>query len=145
MDATSQTGPVRQPRPPAQIVGREREQRLLSDLLAAALVDGRGRLVLVGGEAGIGKTTLVRWLTDEALRRGALVLSGGCYDLTATAPYGPWLDAFERQVANNGIPPVLAFSLDASVDTLTWFETVQTFLARLAESRPLVLILEDLH
>ena len=143
MDSTSQTGATRQPRPPARIAGREREQRLLCEQLDAAA--GGGRLVLVGGEAGIGKTALVGWLTDEALCQDALVLSGGCYDLTVTPPYGPWLDAFERYVPEDGSPPRPSFASDAAIDTLTWFETVQTFLAELAANRTLVLILEDLH
>ena len=47
------------------LVGREREQEQLSALLGAA-VAGSGRLVLISGEAGIGKTTLVRDLVARA-------------------------------------------------------------------------------
>ncbi len=47
------------------LVGREREQQQLGDLLTAAC-EGSGRLVLVSGEAGIGKTTLVRDLVERA-------------------------------------------------------------------------------
>src|SRR3954471_3615386 len=75
------------------LVGRTLEQILLREELAAVL-GGRGRLVLVGGEAGIGKTTWARDLASEAAARGAGVLSGACYDLTNTPPYGPWLDLF---------------------------------------------------
>src|SRR5438552_1184590 len=75
------------------IVGRDREQAILHDALDAALT-GRGGLVLVGGEAGIGKTTLAEALCQEASERGALVLVGRCYDLSETPPYGPWADAF---------------------------------------------------
>ena len=57
-------------------VGREREQRHLRELLDRAIT-GQGSLVLISGEAGIGKTTLVRWLIDEAQEQDALVLSGG--------------------------------------------------------------------
>src|SRR3712207_2935589 len=76
-------------------VGRGREQALLRDRLAAALT-GRGGLVLIGGEAGNGKTALAEALAREATARGGLVLIGRCYDLTETPPYGPWAELFER-------------------------------------------------
>ena len=56
------------------LVGRAREQAALNAHLAAALA-GQGSLVLVGGEAGIGKTALVSWLAAEARQRGARVLT----------------------------------------------------------------------
>src|SRR6476620_8708867 len=76
------------------LVGRTLEQLFLREELAAVL-GGRGRLVLLGGEAGIGKTTLARDVSRNAAARGCRVLVGSCYDLTNTPPYGPWLDLFE--------------------------------------------------
>src|SRR5688500_12009382 len=75
------------------LVGRVAEQRALRERLRAAL-EGRGGLVLIGGEAGIGKTTLVDWLAAEAGAEGVQVLTGHCYDLTPAPPYGPWHEAF---------------------------------------------------
>src|SRR5438046_1652573 len=75
------------------LVGRERESAVLRESLAAAL-GGRGSLVLIGGEAGIGKTALAEVLCSEASDQGSLVLSGRCYDLSETPPYGPWLELF---------------------------------------------------
>jgi DNA-binding CsgD family transcriptional regulator len=126
------------------IVGQERVRHVLAEQFSAAAACA-GRLVLIGGEAGIGKTTLVRWLAQEADSRGALVLNGGCYDLTATPAYGPWLDAIERYLPAGDDPPPPLLAAAAPTDTRTWFETVQTFLTALATCRPLVLILEDLH
>src|SRR5690242_20940743 len=84
------------PAPPAPpLVGREREQALLRDALASALA-GRGSLVLIGGEAGIGKTALAEALMTEASEQGALALVGRCYDLSETPPYGPWVEALAR-------------------------------------------------
>src|SRR3954462_9610176 len=79
--------------PAAPLVGRGSERVVLREELATAIA-GRGRLILIGGEAGIGKTTLANDLAAEAAQRGALVLTGHCYDLTNTPPYGPWLDLF---------------------------------------------------
>jgi predicted ATPase len=74
-----------------QIIGREREQAALRALALAAR-DGAGALVLLGGEAGIGKTALVEALGREASAVGLAALTGHCYDLSATPPYGPWLE-----------------------------------------------------
>lgn len=51
--------------------------------------DSHGGLVLVTGEAGIGKTSLVTDAADEARRRGALVLGGSCWDSESAPGYWP--------------------------------------------------------
>lgn len=128
------------------LVGREREQRLLRDQLAATL-SGHGRLVLIGGEAGIGKTTLVRALAREAEALGVLVLAGGCYDLTTTPPYGPWVELGARgQIAT--LPPALLRQDSvggANFSQEALFEEVVGFLTELATAQPVLLVLEDLH
>src|SRR4051812_5143320 len=73
------------------LVGRARELAHLREHVASALA-GCGGLVLVGGEAGSGKTTLAEVALAEAERLGALVLVGRCYDLSETPPYGPWAE-----------------------------------------------------
>ena len=83
----------------SSLVGRARERLSLEEDLAAAIA-GRGRLTLIGGAAGIGKTTLVRNLVREARTRQMLVLAGHCYDLTNTPPWAlarprRWLPAGE--------------------------------------------------
>ncbi|HET8629090.1 MAG TPA: AAA family ATPase, partial [Thermomicrobiales bacterium] len=134
---------------PPLLVGRERERALLREHLAAALA-GEGGLVLVGGEAGIGKTALAEELGREAADRGALVLVGRCYDLSETPPYGPWLEAFARYPAGGDLPPLPAPLAErgrlgpvAGRDAL--FGQVRDFLAAVAAARPLVLLLDDLH
>ncbi|MDQ6602550.1 MAG: ATP-binding protein, partial [Chloroflexota bacterium] len=77
---------------PPTLVGRESEFTVLRARLAAA-TDGHGSLVLIGGEAGVGKTALAEALCAEAQQHGALVLVGRCYDLSETPPFGPWTEA----------------------------------------------------
>src|SRR6476660_2217546 len=88
---------------PPDLVGREREFGVLRQHLDAALA-GHGSLVLIGGEAGIGKTALAEALCQEASAQGALVLTGRCYDLTETPPYGPWVELFGRYHPSEGLP-----------------------------------------
>ena len=89
------------------LVGRDHEQALLREHLAAALA-GHGSLILIGGEAGIGKTALAEALTAEAAAQGALVLVGRCFDLSETPPYGPWAEAFARAPHAPNLPSLPA-------------------------------------
>ena len=131
------------------LVGREREQEQLSALLGAA-VAGSGRLVLISGEAGIGKTTLVRDLVTRARERGALVLSGACYDLTTTPPYGPWTEAIRGYQPSGAQPlPPSWFMNPDEINKIgsqpALFEETRAFFVTLADHQPLVTVLEDLH
>jgi DNA-binding CsgD family transcriptional regulator len=138
--------PSRQATP--ALVGRTREQVFLREELAASIT-GHGRLVLLGGEAGIGKTTLARDLAQEAAARGACVLTGHCYDLTNTPPYGPWLDlaaTFPRAPALP--PPPAAFAggiLERVTDQAALFADIRRFFTELSATRPILVLLEDLH
>jgi DNA-binding CsgD family transcriptional regulator/energy-coupling factor transporter ATP-binding protein EcfA2 len=127
---------------PVPPVGREHEQRALADCLSDALA-GHGRLVLISGEAGIGKTTLVSWLAQEATRQSGRVLTGYCYDLTLTPPYGPWSTALAALDAAAQRNPLHASHSATSQAVL--FDRLHAWLATLAAAQPLVLILEDLH
>ena len=132
------------------IVGREREQSALRQALDDML-GGHGSLALVGGEAGIGKTTLVEWLAAEAEAAGVLVLWGRSYDLTVTPPYGPWLEVLRRcHTLGDGFPPLPKFIGDADElakvgNQNTLFAAVSDYVHRLAGSRPLMLVIDDLH
>src|SRR5262249_4048003 len=86
----------------------------------------------------------------EATERGAFVLVGRCYDLTETPPYGPWIDLFAHYHPTETMPShPAAFAQRGTVGHATsqaaLFQQVQGFLADLAASQPLVLLLEDLH
>jgi ATP/maltotriose-dependent transcriptional regulator MalT len=134
---------------PPLLVGRERELALLRQHLDAA-ISGHGSLVLIGGEAGIGKTALAEVVCRDAAERDALVLIGRCYDLTETPPYGPWVECFGQYRQGNGRPPLPdAFAEHGTVGAVTseaaLLNAVQAFSAAVAATRPLVLLLDDLH
>ncbi|HET9016043.1 MAG TPA: AAA family ATPase [Thermomicrobiaceae bacterium] len=142
------------PAPPRErplLVGRERAQAVLTAQLDRMLA-GQGGTVLVGGEAGIGKTTLVEDLGIVAEEAGALVFWGHAYDLSVTPPYGPWLEIFRRYggVRDDALPPVPAFvgnpeELAKVGSQETLFAAMADFFRAVASQRPLLLVLDDLH
>src|ERR671919_3207147 len=78
-------------------VGRQREM----DELKSALEDtisGCGRLVMLVGEPGIGKTRTAQELASYAEARGAQVLWGWCYEEAGTPPYWPWLQPIRAYI-----------------------------------------------
>jgi len=140
------------------LVGREAERARLRDLLDAA-VAGRGRLVAVHGEAGIGKTRLVMDLADAAARRRAVVLIGRSYETEKILPFGPWIDAFragqvgrdldDGSVLESTLRGELAAFLGTppagAANYRQLFDAVAQLARRLAARQPLIVILEDLH
>ena len=74
------------------LLGRERELAALRAALASAS-RGRGRLVLLSGEAGIGKTRLADAFAVEARDHGARVAWGRCWEAGGAPVYWPWLQA----------------------------------------------------
>ena len=135
------------------LVGRAREQATLGECLTAALA-GRGGLVLLGGEAGIGKTALAEVLLVEARARGALVLTGHAYDLSDTPPYGPWTECLAQCRRAPDLPPSPAIVADLGIEgssstqagsQMALFVETFAYFAALALIHPLVLLLEDLH
>lgn len=115
------------------------ERDAARDRLRQALADagqGRGRVVLVSGEPGAGKTSLVQSFVDEVGDAGR-VLWGTCDDLVTPRPLGALRDA-ARQAG-----PHLERRLTGEAPTDTMFEAVLAELAR--EPSPVVLVVEDVH
>jgi DNA-binding CsgD family transcriptional regulator len=103
------------------------------DALMAEATAGRGHLVLVGGEAGVGKTALVQQFC-RAAERTVRVAVGACDPLSTPRPLGPVLDMTEV------LEGLEVTAQDGSRDQL--FRTV---LANLSASRATLLIFEDVH
>jgi DNA-binding CsgD family transcriptional regulator/tetratricopeptide (TPR) repeat protein len=116
----------------------ERETALddLGSALAAAR-EGRGRVAVVSGEAGLGKTSLTSaFLAGLDVR--CVVLEGACDDLLTPRPFGPFHDVARRK------RPALAAAL-ASGDAQAVFDAVLDELANPQGKSVTVLVVEDVH
>ncbi|MCX7792493.1 MAG: AAA family ATPase [Chloroflexaceae bacterium] len=143
--------------------GREAE-------LAALEAVGPGRLALVEGEAGIGKTRLAAEALARHAARGGLTLSATARELEQGLPYQPWVEVLRDLLARPDWParraalslapfwvgevarllPELApdtapAALPARPDEARLWEGVARLLIALAEQAPLLLLLDDLH
>ncbi|HET9322794.1 MAG TPA: AAA family ATPase [Gaiellaceae bacterium] len=127
-----QIPPVIASKTPSELLERGRELSALNEALSAVR-GGQGRLVLVGGEAGVGKTALLRSLCDEH-RRSARVLWGACDALFTPRPLGPLLDV---AAATGGELAVLA---EAGARP---HQVAAALMRELANGRPAILVLED--
>src|SRR5215218_491966 len=94
------------PAPPAPLVGRAAEWGALLDAYAAVGPDGR--LVVLEGEAGIGKTRLAAELADHARSLGASVVVGRCYEEETGVGYGPFIEGLRGALAGDPGPRALA-------------------------------------
>jgi DNA-binding CsgD family transcriptional regulator len=137
-----------------RFVGRGEELAALAAAYAAATGE-RASLVVVGGDAGVGKTRLLAEFTS---RLDAMVLRGGCLPLGATGlPFSPVVEVLRALAgeggSTDGLPPVLAglvpgHPADPAAAPSSQAQLVQAFLGlleRLAAGRTVVLVLEDLH
>ncbi|HEX6508668.1 MAG TPA: adenylate/guanylate cyclase domain-containing protein, partial [Chloroflexota bacterium] len=78
--------------PSGSLVARDEDLRRI--LLAVdAVIGGEGRLLMLGGEAGVGKTRLAQELTLTARNRGFLIAAGSCYEPESGTPFYPFLEA----------------------------------------------------
>jgi eukaryotic-like serine/threonine-protein kinase len=159
-----------EPRAGSAFVGRTHEVGELVSYLEDAL-SGRGRLVLVAGEPGIGKSRLADELAIRASSRGARILVGRSWEAGGAPAFWPWVQALRsyiREAAPDAlraelgggaadvaqILPELAEiltdlpappSLESDGARFRLFDSMSSFLRNAATSRPLVVILDDLH
>jgi DNA-binding CsgD family transcriptional regulator len=119
---------------PTELLERQDHLDVLHAAVAAAR-SGDGRVVVLSGEPGIGKTSLVRALR-AGLDAGVRVLAGACDDLLAPRPLGPLRDA----ARGTGGP--LERALDAPGAPEAVYPAV---LEQLAGPRPTLLVVEDVH
>ena len=161
---------LREARRSAAFVGRQRE---LSEL-AGALCDaagGQGRLLLLTGEPGIGKSRLAEELARHARAQGAQVLVGRCWEAGGAPAFWPWVQSLRSYLRANdrdelggelglGAAEIAAIlpelrelipglrqptAPESEGARFRLFAATAEFLRRASDKRPLVLILDDLH
>ncbi len=156
---------------PRVFVGRERELQALRRVLAH-VGGGRGRAVLVSGEAGIGKTRLLREVADEARAQGVVPFFGHCSEAERATPLAPIVEIVEtalgrfeggaelrRALGDDAaelarvvprirrllpdLPP--PFDLPPEQQRHVLFNALGDFLIAVARTRASLIVVEDLH
>jgi DNA-binding SARP family transcriptional activator len=164
--------PVGRPRPGVRgesvavetpLIGRDTELDTLRNAFAESQW-GRGGVIAIIGEAGVGKSRLVAELARTAAEQDARVLLGRCYESEQMLPFGPWVDALRAgQVVPEDpallalepawlaelarlFPEIVAAGLPApSDDARRLFESVVQVVRSVAARQPVLLVLEDVH
>ncbi len=155
-----------------RFVGRDHELQQLRGLLDKA-ADGRAGTVVLGGEAGVGKSRLLAQFAARAEKdHGAHVLRGACIELGGgLIPYAPLVESLRMLVRERGEPEIRAAVSDTTWDDLAHlvsdftgtavvaapdvapsgsgqlrvFGAVLRMLEHLGQSAPVVLVFEDMH
>ncbi len=152
-------------------VGRTEEHAALRRFLDQA-VAGKGKIVMLGGPPGVGKTRIATEIGAEASDKGYLTLAGNCYDRADAVPFIPIVEILEDALARSATPEGFRNALaddaaevarlmpqlrrtfpDIPAPSQTTpeqsrrvlFGAIAKFLARATANTPVVLILEDLH
>ncbi|MET0837561.1 MAG: AAA family ATPase [Marmoricola sp.] len=127
------------------LVGRDDELAVLSATLDAVR-HGRGGLLVVRGEPGIGKTRLLDALQDLSSRQGVGSLRGRATELESDAPFAPVLEALRPGVRASPFE-ALSSSTASHSPAGRWllYRAVADMLDELADPNPIALILDDMH
>jgi ABC-type oligopeptide transport system substrate-binding subunit/DNA-binding SARP family transcriptional activator len=155
---------------PTRLIGRDRELGLLHDCWRQA-EGGQAALLLIRGEAGVGKTRLAEEFAARLRWQGARLLWGRCYEFERLLPYQPVSEAL-RTVLPSLTPAALAdaapwtlaevarlvpevaerypdleapASTDATQDQARLLDGVASFLGHLSTHQALLMVVEDLH
>ena len=149
----------------APMVGRDLEFGRLNDAVAKML-DAGGRVVLLRGEAGIGKSRLLREFIGRIIPSGVRVLVGRCHETEQILPLHAWIDALrgDGAVLDANVRdrigaaasaqlvrvfPELGRSGDRSITApdqyALLFDALAQLILELTSEQPTVFVLEDLH
>jgi tetratricopeptide (TPR) repeat protein len=151
-------------------VGRTGEIAQLDAALSGS-IDGRGRLCLIAGDPGIGKTRLAECVAARAAERGATVIWGRCWEGEGAPAFWPWVQVLRALVRQGDaatladrlgaggpyvaqvVPDVrellpdlpAAPALDSEQGRFRLYDALSTFMKSSAAATPLAFVLDDLH
>ncbi|GLC27298.1 diguanylate cyclase [Roseisolibacter agri] len=142
-------------------VGRGEERARLGRLFDEAARENPAMVALVG-EAGVGKTTLLRQLAPDIVVRAGALLTGRCIEADVQPPYGPWTEVITAAMAAGLVQPAAWPQLRRLVPTLpgafatptdalndgtrfALLQELETLLTQASSERPLVVVLEDMQ
>jgi DNA-binding CsgD family transcriptional regulator len=133
--------------------------------------EGNGSVSLIVGEAGVGKSRLLRAMTEEARSAGFFVLNGACFEAERTIPYAPLLDLI-RLFARSASPAIVAHvlapaaselvtvfpelrpllpdanpsaTIDPESDKRRLYHALANAVTNLARTQPVLLAFDDVH
>ncbi len=111
------------------LIGREKNRDELLHHLEAALQQ-TGGIILIEGEAGVGKSRLLHEIAQDAEWRHVQTLFGYCSEQETTQPFGPFVSAVTQ-----GLSPLRVRQLSSIVDPL-WLQVLKPLLPQIAETLP---------
>ena len=151
------------------LFGRQTEYAWLANHWEAA-TQNQSNLILLRGEAGVGKTRLIEEFGRHILLQGGILLQGRCYEFGGPLPYQPIATALQSQVSlltsqtillsdtwlaelahllpdvrSQSAEPPPIFASGPGTDRYRLFEAVTQFLQALSTKQPILFFLDDLH
>jgi DNA-binding CsgD family transcriptional regulator len=152
------------------LIGRDLQVSALRRVLSRAR-EGSGTVALIVGEAGVGKTRLLRTSIEEARAAGFFVLNGACFEAERTIPYAPLLDLVRlfattssSAVVGHVLAPAAAeltaifpelrvllpdatpsVTADPESDRRRLFHALAQAITALARTQPVMLAFEEVH
>ena len=116
-------------------------------VLLERAISGEGRLLLITGEPGIGKSRVAEHVAHEAGGRGARVAWGRCWEAGGAPAYWPWVQIFRSLELDDPFsdPGTVGLALGTAEARFAVFDRAVRALRAIAARQPLVLVLDDLH